>query len=150
MNITIYRENNDVLLPFGKTDILFDYIGNLILFYEKKYYYISTRGSKIFIDEIRNVKYLRMLLKDNEFIKDNYIKGIIQHSGNTLRGRISEKINKMEDEEKQEYMEKSNYMGENDNFIERKYYWVKKIETDDLDIYDDISNYLHLHMILLY
>lgn len=118
MNITTYTEKNDVLLPSDKANILFDYIGNLILFHNNKYYYISTRESKLFIDEIKNVKYLKMLLKDNEFIKDNYLKGIIHHSGNTLRGRISEKINKMEDEEKQEYMEKSNYMGEDDNFIE--------------------------------
>jgi hypothetical protein len=111
-----------------------DYFGNIYLKYEKDYYLVlmgMDYESGLELVQIKNPDTLRKNLEDLSTIKKNIKSGTIKSDYTTLRGKASEAINNMTDEEIDEYATNNEFMNYDPEFTERKFFWVQYDNVDE-------------------
>lgn len=121
-----------------------DYLGNIYLKYNDKYYIVSLDSyteSGIELNRIYNVNIFRKNLLESQFLKDAVKKGIIKTNSSSLSGRAYESLNDMNDEEREEYISKNDFSCFDASFHERKYFWVQYNEEDEPTEGDEDSNF---------
>lgn len=115
-----------------------DLLGNTYLKHNDTYYIVSIdeyTPTGIELTRITNPDIFRRGLINAQNLKQGVKSGVINANNTTLRGKAYDSINNMTDEEKGEYMDKNNFMANDDNCIERKYFWVKYDE--EYELYED-------------
>lgn len=140
-HIAIYKENisRDINQPITYSMIDYailqiDLLGNTYLKYNDTYYIVSIDqycSSGVELTKIKNPNIFRKNLIEGQNLKKGMKSGVIKSNNTTLRGKAHESINDMTDEEKNEYMDKNNYMINDDGCIAKKYFWVKYDEDDE-------------------
>jgi hypothetical protein len=112
-----------------------DLLGNTYLKHNNTYYIVSIdeyAPTGIELTKINNPNIFRRGLIEAQNLKKGIKSGVINANNTTLRGKAYESISNMTDEEKDDYMDKNNFMVNNDDCIEKKYFWVKYDEDDEL------------------
>lgn len=143
-NITVYERNVDnnnkyTYKPKDYCKLECDYLGNIYFNYKNNYYLVSLDNYFKFgieLIKIKNINYFKNMLKENEHVKSNYKSSKIYSSLDTLSGKAYEKITDMNEEEREEYLMKNDYMTHDSSFTEKKYYWLKDDNSsEDNDIF---------------
>lgn len=128
-----------------------DFVGNVYFKYGNDYYIISldvpnknnettNNNTGIELTKIKNPSYFRDILIDSNYFKTAVKAGVINASDMTLRGKAHQTMKNMTDDEKDEYLEKNDYMDYDDGCVEKRYFWVK---YDDDDSDDDDHYYIN-------
>lgn len=111
-----------------------DYLGNIYIKYKDIYYIVSldiSAESGIQLTQIIKPNCFRNNLLEIKNISENVRTGIINSGNQTLRGRVYETLNDMDDEEREDYMLKNDCSSYDPGFYERKYFWVQYQEEDE-------------------
>lgn len=130
-----YSENKD---QYALLHI--DLLGNTYLKHNSTYYIVSIdeyTASGVELTKIKNPNIFRRRLIDELHLRSRIRSGKINSNNTTLRGKAYESISSMTDEEKSDYMEKNDYLANDDGCEEKKYFWVK-YNNDDSD--DEFEN----------
>lgn len=144
-NIQSNQENHKRLI------LQIDFIGNVYFKYGNDYYIISLDISSntnissntdtgIEITKIKNPSYFRDILIDSVHFKTAIKSGVINASDMTLRGKAHQTMKNMTDDEKDDYLEKNDYMDYDDGCLEKRYFWVR---YEDEDNEDDENYYIN-------
>lgn len=114
-----------------------DILGNTYLKHNETYYIVSIDEyipSGVELTKIKNPNIFRKRLIEENNLKQGMKIGKINNNNTTLRGKASESISNMTDEEKNEHMEQNEYLANDGCCEEKKYFWVKY--NDGKEIFD--------------
>lgn len=140
--------DSDLIEEINNTKLILqvDFIGNVYFKYGEDYYIISldldaqnksnqnsNSDTGIELTKIKNPSYFRDILIDSNHFKSAVKSGIINASDMTLRGKAHQTMKNMTDDEKDEYLEKNDYMDYDDGCVEKRYFWVKYEDEDNED-----------------
>lgn len=124
-----------------------DYFGNIFLKYRDDYYLVFTdcdSETGVSLTKIKNPDRFRKNLIDNAHLPKCFKSGKIQLSSQTLKGRVNQSLNDMDDEEREEYMLKNNFYSNDPNYREKEYFWVSYDDKDEpLEDEEDDGYYLN-------
>ena len=131
------HESNNIYIA----RIYMDYHGNVYLVYNDITYLISLNTDKssspIELLPIKNINIFKKHYLNNIQHESNKKCGKIILSNNTLKGKASENIDKMTDEEREDYIMKNEYFTFDISMYEKNYYRIKN-DDDNSDDDNDI------------
>ncbi|VBB17875.1 hypothetical protein YASMINEVIRUS_338 [Yasminevirus sp. GU-2018] len=131
-----------VFKPLDKPDIPksvivnVDYLGNIYLKHGDSYYIVGVdqySSSGVELTKIKSPDVFRRNLLDSKYLRNAIKSGVIKANSLTLRGKVSETISDMTDEERADYMDKNEYALNSMGCEEKRYFWVKYENQEELD-----------------
>jgi hypothetical protein len=126
--------------------VLTDHHGNIFFKHENMHYLLfldSSRKEGAYVIKVPKIDIFKRIYEDSWYASSKHtVGGKITATGETLKGKVATKLNELDQDEKDNFIENNEYTIQPTPVGESNYYWVSRDKNtqDELDYDDDPDN----------